>query len=153
MKLEKHLSQWCSEQSEQFVKNHSSLSECLVLTPDGFAVSSRDGANQHNNSRVARLATIASSLHAVSYAISEEAQIGPQNVVIIDAHGGKFVVCSFQLANHNLILAMLGTASATPGTIFVLAKNFALQASLATTEFAAPATYAVPTNTSLFETA
>jgi hypothetical protein len=152
MKLEKNLSQWCSEKSAQFVRDHSSLSECLVLTPDGFAVSSRDGANQHNDSRVARLATIASSLHAVSNAISEEAQIGPQNVVIIDAHGGKFVVCSFQLEKHSLILAMLGTATATPGTIFVLARNFAAQANAFVTNPVAEIV-AVTENASLFETA
>jgi predicted regulator of Ras-like GTPase activity (Roadblock/LC7/MglB family) len=135
MRIEKQLTQWCTEQSALFVKNHVSLSECLVLTPDGFAVSSRQGAVDPSDSRVARLATIASSLHAVSNAISDEAEIGPQKFVMIDAHGGKFVVSSFQIAEHELILAMLGTASATPGTILVLANSFSAQAEIATRNF------------------
>ncbi len=128
MKLEKKLVQWCAQRSVEVCQKNVVLAECIVLTPDGFAVSSGRGESSASDSKAARLATITSSLHAVSHAIAQEAAIGPEQFIIVDAQGGKLVVCAFTLQSHQLVLAMLGTASAMPGSILVLARNFITEA-------------------------
>jgi predicted regulator of Ras-like GTPase activity (Roadblock/LC7/MglB family) len=126
MMISTEIKNWCTQSAQQFVARSRDLKSCAVVTPDGFCVGSN--LELQGTERLARFSTVISSLHAVSTAISNEAEIGPQKFIIIDAFAGKLVVCSIQLAEHQFVLAMLGSASALTGSIFVLAKEFALQA-------------------------
>jgi uncharacterized protein len=132
MKINKQLVQWNLENLQLLAKQSNDLTHLLVCTPDGFEVASANNGSASSGPErqelTDRLATMTSSLCAVGQAVVRETGIGPQRSLIVDALGGKLVILSFAMSGEDFILALLGTSSATIGSVFVLAREFAVRA-------------------------
>lgn len=85
----------------------SSLKLAVVLSDDGFEVS-RIGEDEAEDGR---FASMASSIQALSEAVTEDRNLGKQDVVVIQAAGGKILqlriaetyVLSAQFSNEDLL--------------------------------------------------
>lgn len=85
----------------------SSLRLAVVLSDDGFEVS-RIGEDEAEDGR---FASMASSIQALSEAVTEDRNLGKQDVVVIQAGGGKILqlriaetyVLSAQFSNEDLL--------------------------------------------------
>lgn len=116
---------WCDRALTAAWANASHLRAMAVVTSDGFEVA----ASHLRESAERRLAAIASSLHAVSQAAAQEARLGEHETVLVSAADGIMAVTAFELAGQPLLLVQVGGPSATPGALYVRAKEFAGRAS------------------------
>jgi uncharacterized protein len=132
MKIASGVVQWNTRALQLLAAKNGDVRHLIVCTPDGFEVASAHNSPISNQAdlreHTARLATMTSSLAAVGHAVVEETEIGPQRSLIVDALGGKLIVLPFSIKGYELILALLANSSATVGSVFVLAKQYSLNA-------------------------
>ena len=93
----------------------------VIATEDGFELAGR----MENNTQVARLSALASSLAALGALAGEESSLGPCDNVTIEAAQGHLVMVQARHAEVDLIISVVTSREAIIGQVLYLSKRVA----------------------------
>lgn len=109
----------CKSAMLGMTKRCAGISEVVIATRDGFAVSSWRSSPEMDS----RLAAMTSSALAVAEAIVEECKLGTCSNVLIEGSDGKMIVVAVGLPSYPLLLAVRGSDSALTGQLIFACRD------------------------------
>ena len=109
-----------SREAEKMLSEVDGVTAVVIATLDGFDVAS---AMRHGDP--ARVAAMASSISAISSAVSQEASLGRNKSVTIDTESGFAVVFSVHRPDADLVINVIADGSAILGQVAYRTAQFA----------------------------